>query len=64
METKSKLARSQDGTGGLYWALENERVLEDLERCKVILQNWDGNENTLFSNKVVIYMCTVWTMFQ
>ena len=37
METKSKLARYQDGNGGLYWALENERVLEDLERCKVIL---------------------------
>jgi len=31
METKSKLARSPDGNGGLYWALKHEGVLEDLE---------------------------------
>ena len=32
METKSKLARSPDGNGGLYWALRRQGVLEDLER--------------------------------
>ena len=31
METKSKLARSPDGNGGLYWALKRQGVLEDLE---------------------------------
>ena len=31
MKTKSKLARSPDGNGGLYWALKHEGVLEDLE---------------------------------
>jgi len=31
METKSKLARSPDGNGGLYWALKHEGVLQDLE---------------------------------
>lgn len=31
MERKSKLARSPDGNGGLYWALTNEGVLGDLE---------------------------------
>ena len=31
METKSKLARSPDGNGGLYWASKHEGVLEDLE---------------------------------
>jgi len=31
METKSKLARSPDGNGGLYWALKNQGVLQDLE---------------------------------
>ena len=32
METKSKLARSPDGNGGLYWALRQQGVLEDLEK--------------------------------
>jgi len=31
METKSKLARSPDGNGGLYWALKNKGILDDLE---------------------------------
>jgi len=35
METKSKLARSPDGNGGLYWALKNQGVLEDLEKRDV-----------------------------
>lgn len=35
METKSKLARSPDGNGGLYWALKNQGVLEDLEKKDV-----------------------------
>ena len=35
METKSKLARSPDGNGGLYWALRRQGVLEDLERKDV-----------------------------
>ena len=30
MQTKSKLARSPDGNGGLYWALKHEGVLADL----------------------------------
>ena len=30
MQTKSKLARSPDGNGGLYWALKHEGVLDDL----------------------------------
>jgi len=32
MSRKSKLARSPDGNGGLYWALQNEGVLDDMER--------------------------------
>jgi len=35
METKSKLARSPDGNGGLYWALKHEGVLQDLEKRDV-----------------------------
>jgi len=35
MERKSKLARSPDGNGGLYWALRTEGVLEDLQRKDV-----------------------------
>ena len=35
METKSKLARSPDGNGGLYWALRRQGVLEDLEKKDV-----------------------------
>jgi len=35
MERKSKLARSPDGNGGLYWALREEGVLEDLQRRDV-----------------------------
>lgn len=35
LETKSKLARSPDGNGGLYWALRRQGVLEDLERKDV-----------------------------
>jgi len=31
MERKSKLARSPDGNGGLYWALREEGVLADLQ---------------------------------
>lgn len=31
LESKSKLARSPDGNGGLYWALKHQGVLADLE---------------------------------
>ena len=35
LEGKSKLARSPDGNGGLYWALKHEGVLADLEKKDV-----------------------------
>ena len=35
METRSKVARSPDGNGGLYWALRHQGVLADLERKDV-----------------------------
>jgi len=31
METKSKIARSPDGNGGLYWALKNKGVIQSME---------------------------------
>ena len=31
LESRSKLARSPDGNGGLYWALKHQGVLADLE---------------------------------
>ena len=35
MKTKSELARSPDGNGGLYWALRHQGVLTDLEKKDV-----------------------------
>ena len=35
LESKNKLARSPDGNGGLYWALKNKGVLDDLEKKDV-----------------------------
>jgi UDP-N-acetylglucosamine/UDP-N-acetylgalactosamine diphosphorylase len=32
IENRDKVARAPDGNGGLYWALQNERILDEFER--------------------------------